>query len=172
MMIIMRGASGSGKSTCAKAIGEKLIAGKGLPGLGVDGHMNAVIVSADAFFTREGGEYVFNKDMLSLAHEQCLRMALLSMTNSYIHSTAVAVIVDNTNTTYEEVLVYSRVARALKKKVYIIDVESDYEKCVEMNVHGVPPETIIRQISNLKKSRARITSLGEVVSSLDLHLSE
>uniref|UniRef100_A0A8W8KSP8 Uncharacterized protein n=1 Tax=Magallana gigas TaxID=29159 RepID=A0A8W8KSP8_MAGGI len=59
-VFIMRGVSGSGKSTIARAI-QKV-------------YPSAVLCSADDYFMREG-EYHFSADDLESAHKYCQRLA-------------------------------------------------------------------------------------------------
>ena len=170
-VVIMRGASGSGKSTIARSLRDRVEELVKVPWPVLEEVGNSYlsyIFSADDFFIGADGEYIFDRNRLSDAHEACLRAFIMETNHLYDCGAEYTMIVDNTNTSYEEILPYARIGKAFRCKVYIIDVASDLETCIGRNVHSVPPATIERQIANLARSSSRIRSLGEVVSSSDL----
>lgn len=88
MVIILRGCSGSGKSTHAAAELATAVKDK------------SAVFSADAFFMKEDG-YKFDPAQLGTAHATCLRLFTLSLIeNKYDND--FTLIVDNTNTTGTE----------------------------------------------------------------------
>ena len=91
-VIIMRGISGSGKSTRAKELAA------------AHDEFAVSICSADDFFMRNG-VYEFRRQDLAAAHAQCLR----DFVNALWEGVPL-VIVDNTNTRISEFQPYARVA--------------------------------------------------------------
>src|SRR5262245_10531054 len=99
-VIVLSGVSGSGKSTYAKKI------------LNDSSHGNVAIVSADDYFMI-GGKYQFDPLKLSWAHGECFRKFLLVIDrDGRCSSAANIVVVDNTNTTSEEIAPYMLGAQA------------------------------------------------------------
>lgn len=131
-VVILRGVSGSGKSTVAKSLTAIVDVGR------------AVIVSADNFFVTPQGNYEFNGDKLGSAHEHCLNEFKSALTSG-----VELVIVDNTNTQHWEYQAYVKEAARFNYNV-------DYEmvgslepemlvKYAERNSHSVPLDAIQRQ---------------------------
>lgn len=115
-VIIMSGIPGSGKSTYTK-----------------NHYPTAVICSADQYFSQDG-EYRFDFRKLGPAHGMCLRnftQALLSEADSTI-------VVDNTNTTTEEIAPYYSLAKAYGATVHLISFSCEPEVAADRNVHQVP----------------------------------
>lgn len=126
MLILMQGASGSGKSTIAEMIRYMMS----------DRFGQAIIVSADHYMTDHTGEYRFNPAQLGYCHACCQGDAERLLINP-----EAIVIVDNTNTTRREAQPYLAMATRYGHKVQVIRVDSrDFE-----NTHGVPEETVVRQ---------------------------
>jgi predicted kinase len=119
-MTILRGISGSGKSTKAS-------------------NMSGTVVSADHYFIQKNGEYVFNGKELGIAHEDCKQKAREAI------SRRENVIVDNTNTMLWEMIDYISMAKEAEMELEIVDIFdggcSD-EELAERNKHGVPLESI------------------------------
>lgn len=126
LVLIMRGCSGMGKSTLARALAKAL--------------GNARIVSADDYFVNEHGEYEFDFKERDLAHDECMRQFLDAL-ESGEHE---VVIVDNTHTVRGEYTPYSAVARARGARVVLV------HKCFDRawlgrNVHEVPRHSVEAQ---------------------------
>ena len=122
-VIVMRGASGSGKSTYVK---------KHFPG--------AEICSADQFFIdSKTGEYEFNPKMLGAAHGECKR----NFKNS-LRSKVPLVVVDNTNTMLKELQPYIMAAQAANYEIEVIRLEVPLDVAAQRNVHGVPYDAVKR----------------------------
>lgn len=130
-VIIMQGASGSGKSTYVSKI---------------EGRTN--VCSADHFFMVDG-EYKFDPTKLGEAHASCMRDFLFALETAVQYQNAAldcgdddygidAVIVDNTNTTQVEMAPYVAVAAAYGFPVEIVRCVAPAAVCAKRNTHGVP----------------------------------
>lgn len=139
-VMILRGASGSGKSTYAK----------GIAATAKDMGERCEVVSADSFFM-VGDFYQFDPAKLAEAHAQCLRkfVSLLILSAGIFADT---IIVDNTNTTIVEMAPYYALASAYGAAlIEIVTLEAPSEVCKMRNVHSVPDFAIERQLSNIER---------------------
>lgn len=130
MVIILVGVSGSGKSTYAKSL--------------KDGYK---IVSADDYFIGYDGNYHFDPRELGQAHAQCLRRfaeAVREKRNC---------VVDNTNTTIEEIAPYYALARAYEHEVEIVFFHCPSVLAAKNNIHGVSQNTIDSMILRIDRMR-------------------
>lgn len=129
-VFIMRGVSGSGKSTIARAI-QKI-------------YPSAVLCSADNYFIREG-EYHFSADDLGSAHKYCQKLAEEAVKND-----TNVIIIDNTNVKRWEMKFYMDLARQyLYHKVIVepkIDWRNDPSLLASRNTHDVDENTIRKKI--------------------------
>ena len=116
-VIIMRGISGSGKSTYTRFH---------LPG--------AHVCSADQFFIDPQGVYQFDARKLGEAHRWCYRNFLTALVNEWD-----PIVVDNTNTQLFEFYGYVQLAWAYDYKVEVIRMDTPVEVAAARNLHGVPP---------------------------------
>jgi predicted ABC-type ATPase len=137
-MYIIRGVSGTGKTTRAREIQCMYPA--------VD---RPVHFEADQFFTSHTGEYRFDTSLLPQAHEWC-RLSVLRTIR-----TGEAVIVSNTFTTFKEIIPYLDLARAYGYEVEVISLTKEWG-----SIHNVPEITLQRQ-------RDRFVPHGVFVSMLD-----
>ena len=124
--IILRGVSGSGKSTKARElVGE-----------------SGMIHSTDDFFMRDG-KYVFNPEKLPLYHDlnfKAFQASLVLGVNP--------IVVDNTNTRKWEYKKYQDAAAEAGYQVEVISIpHPDPKVAAQRNTHGVPEEVIRRMIS-------------------------
>lgn len=124
-VIIMSGVSGSGKSTY------------------VHEHFpDAMVCSADHHFMKNG-EYNFNPSLLGEAHKMCIQrftMGLIDPENPYTDT----IVVDNTNTTSEEIAPYYALGSTFAEKVELITlIPYDPNTCFIRNKHGVPLPAIL-----------------------------
>ncbi|MCZ2224294.1 MAG: ATP-binding protein [Chitinophagales bacterium] len=126
--VILIGVSGSGKSTYAR-----------------NNYPEFIKCSADDYFMIDG-KYNFNFAKLGEAHGECLKKFILACQNKQ------NVIVDNTNTSIEEIAPYFQVARAYGYDVTFVMINCDIDKCAERNLHGVG-------LNSVKTMRARINNL-------------
>jgi predicted kinase len=127
-VIILRSASGAGKSTIAK-----LFVG------------NLVICTADDFFYDRDGNYNFDPNLLSIAHEQCFRKFHDALENQSVDTIVVA----NTNTKISEFQKYIDEAEKYDNMVFSLVVEKRHN---ETNSHGTPESVIDRHVENIKNS--------------------
>jgi len=120
---IMRGISGSGKSTIAKILAEK---------------KNGKICSTDDFFIING-EYKFDPSKLKENHEKNFEKF-----KELIDKGAEVIIVDNTNLRYWEAEKYIKEAKKHNYKVIVVNIipPKDPKVLAKRNSHGVPLEAI------------------------------
>ncbi len=111
-LTIIRGLPGSGKSTLAKSI-------------------NAEHVETDMYFYDRQGNYKFNPDELTAAHQWCEQTVQQLLREGH------DVVVSNTFVQYWEMKPYIELARKLNVDLEVITCEENY-----MNTHGVDKETI------------------------------
>jgi len=129
---IMRGVSGSGKSTIA----EMLAADD-----------DAMIFSTDQYFMVDG-KYVFDPTKLKENHAKNLQ-AWIDAVENELYATVVC---DNTNTTDWELRLYRETAEDNGYQVIYVAIEPDFDKLDEYharNTHGVPKEVIKAQMERL-----------------------
>lgn len=118
-LTVMRGVSGSGKSTIAQALG-------------------CPVFSADDDMMSDG-VYCFNHLLLNSAH----RNTFLRVMECLAQGRSCAV--DNTNTTSWEISPFLSLAAAFEVEVEIIEVRCNPYTAHNRNKHNVPLETILRQ---------------------------
>ena len=121
-VIIIRGISGSGKSTYIKNNIED----------------TRHICSADHFFIDPvSGTYNFDPIKLHAAHKFCQNKF-----KSFLEREFPVVVVDNTNTRIKEMRFYLDTAKDFGYEVEVVRLIVDPEIAKRRNVHGVPPEAI------------------------------
>lgn len=140
-LYIMRGVSGSGKSTRAKEIIQNALSnGK-----------QAIVCSADDYFVnRKSGEYEFDAKKLSAAHSYCHTRADTAM-----YLGVDCVVIDNTNTRHWE---YERYVELAEEHDYNVNVEtvgqldeSNLKVYANRNRHGVSLDMIRTQAKRFQK---------------------
>ena len=132
MLVIVRGAPGSGKSTFAKfLVNEYAKLGK-----------TASVFEADQYFTDAEGRYNFDPKLLSEAHRDCQRR-----TTTCLEKGSIA-IVSNTFTRQWEVEPYMVMAKSLGVKCFIFRCEASFQ-----NVHGVPDSAVQRMRDRMESVR-------------------
>jgi len=127
MLVIMRGISGSGKSTHAK-----------------EAYPTAVIASADDTFTSLLGDYVFDPSQLTTAHVACFCKVDGALGAGKL------VVVDNTNTQLWEMSPYVMLANKHGVKFKIVRVECDPKIAAARNTHGVPEEVVLAMAARME----------------------
>jgi predicted kinase len=130
--IILRGVSGSGKTTIAEYL--EFIA---------TDNLECVICTADDFFYKDG-EYLFDASKLGQAHEYCKEKAEAAMKEN-----VGLVIIANTNTSEWEYKPYVQIAEENGYNIVSLVIENLHGN---KNVHGVPDEVLEKQKNKLKNS--------------------
>ena len=126
MVWIMRGVSGSGKSTYAEFLASE----------------NGVIHSTDSYFYDSNGTYMFNPNRLKEYH----RRNFFAFINSLEKGIPV-VICDNTNIKHWHYEKYVKVAQAVGYTVKILAMDHPkIDVAAKRNIHNVSVEIISRQI--------------------------
>jgi len=124
-VILMRAASGQGKSTWIK---------NNVP--------SATVCSADDFFVTHGkGTYKFDAKLLGAAHSSCLRAFEKALT-----ACEPLVVVDNTNI---RVAWYKDYVKLAKFHGYSV-----FQKCLKtrfVNTHGVPEEKVDQMLATFEE---------------------
>lgn len=120
-LILIRGLPGSGKSTTAIQLSD-------FPG--------SYHVETDMFFMDQIGNYEWNRENLTAAHEWCLAEARRALDND------LEVFVSNTFTTLHELRPYFALAKDYGILPTVILCQNDWG-----NIHDVPVGTIL----NMKK---------------------
>jgi predicted kinase len=131
VVVVMRGVSGSGKSTYIK-----------------NNYPGAIVCSADDYFV-QNGSYQFDAAKLPQAHGACLRKfvdVLAVNANNVLHPT---VVVDNTNCGVDEVAPYAALASAYGYELRVVTLLVDPSVAHSRNVHGVKLETVQNQYKRL-----------------------
>lgn len=143
-IIILRGISGSGKSTVAKRLFEAHAASapRGW----------ASIVSADNYFTNNHDEYNFDASKLGEAHNSCLR----NFVTRLMLDSQELIIVDNTNTTDVEVATYAKLALAFGHHLETHTIECDVETAYRRNIHKIGHATVVAQSLRLKANNKKM----------------
>ena len=118
-LILVRGVSGSGKSTIAPMF------------------ENAVLVSTDDFFLDEYGDYVFDANSLVINHQFCQLAVSMMMKDE-----EELIVVHNTFTADWEMDAYFDLAREHGYAVHTIIVENRHGS---KNVHDVPQDVVKAQ---------------------------
>jgi predicted kinase len=120
-LYLIRGVSGSGKSTFSKQLQDAGIVG--------------TICEADQYFY-EDGQYNFKPSLLGEAHKYCRLKAKASL------NIGKSVAVSNTSTTEEEVEVYKDLADWCGANFVSIIMEN---RSGTESIHDVPPEALEKQ---------------------------
>lgn len=127
-IIILRGVSGSGKSTAAKLFGG-----------------NVEVCCADDFFTSEDGEYNFSPSRLSDAHEYCRDKFMTALSNEEVDTIVVA----NTNSREQEFSFYDEKAKEVGVDIFYFVIENRHGN---KDIHSVPIDAKSRQLNNIINS--------------------
>jgi len=140
-LVMMRGLSGSGKSTMArKFLDEATYLDAG----------DKAIFSTDDYYTGDVGLYVFVPALIGKAHawnqQRC---------NAAMYDGVSLIIIDNTNTQQWEMKPYLALAEKYGYEVeYLIPTTEwawDVDECARRNTHGVPRDAIQRMKDRFEK---------------------
>lgn len=115
-LFIMRGPPGAGKSTLLSRTAP-----------------SAVVCSADNFFIRDNGQYVFEGAKLKQAHDYCFGLFSIAMTAG-----DPVVGVDNTNMNWKSMSRYVEAGLAAGYEVELLDVQTPSEIAAARGIHNVP----------------------------------
>lgn len=129
---ILRGISGSGKSTWAKKKAQEDPEG-------------TVICSADNYFYDKKGNYNFDPSKLSDAHNSCFQKFVLSVPQNF------TIIVDNTNTKLWEMSPYVSFANLYNAEIEFVYFDCDCSVAAKRNKHGVPERTVNQMAVRMEK---------------------
>lgn len=131
VMFIMRGLSGSGKSSIVDVIRSS--------------YKNVVVCSADDYFNGEDGSYKFNEKLLSSAHSDCQQKA-----KQACRSKVPIVVIDNTNVRKWEMKFYADLANVNGYVVVKVQPKTPWQwdatELAARNKHGMMPEIIQKKI--------------------------
>lgn len=122
VLIILRGVSGSGKSTFAEFFCNLLN----------QDMQTACFFEADDWFVQNNEHW--NPRYLATAHEWCQAEVKKSLQDGYI------TIVSNTTTTKKELQPYIKIATDLGVQYFVLVADGDYQ-----NVHDVPEDKLQKQ---------------------------
>jgi len=124
-LVILRGVSGSGKSTVAEL------------------WPSAIVCCADDYHMVDG-EYKFDAKNLGRAHEACREKCEDAM-----FWKDELIVIANTNTQPKEFAAYEELAQKYGYKIFHLVVENRHGGT---DIHGVPPEVLERQEQNLRNN--------------------
>jgi predicted kinase len=150
VLYIVRGLSGSGKSSLAKEIVNPIWCSDRKS-------FFKDVYSADDYFTDEQGNYNFSPEFLADAHADCFSKVELAMTKDILK-----VVVANTFSQSWEAEPYFKLAKKYDYSSFVVECQNTFD-----NVHEVPQETIEamrgRWETNLiKPTKERGFPVGEV----------
>lgn len=126
-VILLRGISGTGKSTYQK---------REFP--------DAIVCSADHFFLKKDGSYVFAKERLGLAHKVCF-----DKFSTAVEEQKPLIVVDNTNLSTSEIKKYVETAQKAGYDVEILTINCNPDIAAARNAHQVPKDTVIKMSEKL-----------------------
>ena len=147
-LVILRGVSGSGKTTYVNRLIKKAH--------GLCKILSSQVCSADYYFERPDKVYDFNPKLLPNAHAWCLKQVKLAMEDfdavSFTGDTDL-IIVDNTNICHWQYQKYIELAKERGYKVKIICIPFRKEDALlyaTRNLHGVPLSSIKKMMDQFE----------------------
>lgn len=129
-VIVLRGVSGSGKTTFAKLLASQ---------------WGYFVASADDYFTDIDGNYNFDASKLGDAHAFCRKNFQIALNNPLCRGIVVA----NTNTKESEFSFYENAAKEAGAQFFSLIVENRHGN---VDVHGVGDAIKQRQAQNIMNS--------------------
>ena len=124
-LILVRGVSGSGKSTFA----EEFL------------YPTSLIISTDDFFMNDGN-YEFNSEFLSDNHKKCIDSVEDYMKDNYNYEAISNIVVHNTFTMAWEIEPYKELADKHGYNFFTIIVENRHKST---SIHEVPEDIVLKQ---------------------------
>lgn len=142
-VICLSAPSGAGKSTFSQNISQNL-----------SKHNTVAIYSTDDFFIKDG-VYLFDIHKLGEAHKWNFDRFVKALENDIN-----TIIIDNTNLSFSEFKPYMKEAFKHEYGFELLTLEPVLlvEEYLLYNKHGVPKETIIRQVEKFSKLNERINN--------------
>ena len=140
VLYIVRGLSGSGKSSIARELVNEIW----------DKEKKSFVkdfYSADDYFTDKYGNYNFDPNKLKGAHEECQKNVELAMQRDCVGKIAVA----NTFSQAWEAEPYFKLAEKYEYHPFVLECQNDFG-----NIHGVPQETINAMIDRWEKTLVKL----------------
>lgn len=141
-LIILRGQSGSGKSTYIK-----------------NNFPNAFVCSADYYHLDQNGKYDWKPENIGKSHTFCKNSCLMGMINIMP-----LIVIDNTNTMLSEMKPYLELAQQHNYEVEIIRLVVSPEVAAKRNVHNVPEEIVRAQHARMAEIPALWGVQEEIIS--------
>lgn len=152
-LIILRGASGAGKTTLIRKFlntGPKMVVSADhffeMPCPACEAHGVDLAGSVCATCNGSGEGYAFDPAKLGEAHGACFRNTIEAL------RLGIDVIVDNTNTTLVECSPYILLGQAFGVEIEVVELTTPLKTCIARATHGAPPHAITRQFENLSRS--------------------
>lgn len=130
-LMLIRGVSGSGKSTEAKKRYSEALAS----------NKTVSWFEADDFFVNSNGEYVFNQSLLAEAHARCQKLTRQAMENG-----VEVILVSNTFTKKWEMEFYLKEGKEQGYDVVIHHCRGNFK-----NVHNVPDSVVAAQAARFEE---------------------
>ena len=131
---ILSGIPGCGKSKLAKSLAF--------------GRFSAIVSTDNFFIDNTTGEYKFDIKQTAVAHSTCMNKFIDCIYNDIIDT----IVVDNTNIRHYEIVNYYFLAKMnncnVNIRCFVAATIDDIKKCIDRNIHGVPPETILTMALN------------------------
>jgi uridine kinase len=136
--IILRGVSGSGKTTVSEYL--SYLYSRGIQ----TENKLCVVCSADEYFVNEHGEYKFDRQKIGHAHNYCKNKF-----ENALNLNTELIIISNTNCSEKEIQPYIDRAREANYSIISLVIENRHGNG---NIHGVPADTLIGQEQRLRNS--------------------
>ena len=152
-MVFTRGLPGSGKSTYAYELKDKH-------------HDSCFICSTDQYWERPDGIYDFNFELLGQSH-RWNQQRVQELVDTEIDSEYdTIIVVDNTNTTFQEMKPYIKMALAAGFELEFVIPQTDWkwdaEECFKRTVHGVPYATILKMLARFEDNEVVLKKVAEM----------
>lgn len=148
-LILMRGLSGSGKSTKAHLLAKEY---------------GGIIFSTDNFFYKNG-IYSFDASKLALYHQKTQRLAQKAMKKN-----TPCVIIDNTNSQLRAMRIYVKIALQYGYEVFFAYAHTDWAwnvgECFQRNTHKVPFEIIEKTFHSFEYPNEYDIPLEKILESI------
>ncbi|XP_054845583.1 NEDD4-binding protein 2 isoform X2 [Eublepharis macularius] len=136
MLVLLRGVPGSGKSYLARSL--------------LEDNPGGVILSTDDYFYKKTGQYQFNADHLSEAHEWNWKRA-----KEEFEKRVTPIIIDNTNIQAWEMKPYVALSQQYKYKVIFCEPDTWWrfkpKELERRNIHGVTKEKIQKMLERYER---------------------